>query len=105
MRVNSALVLSQAYDYVAWKLARAMPVLPPFGLAYKEALTATGYKNYGDGDYPEPSLYVQPGYQWVGYSLFDAGNNFQRNASDALLERLPNLVVKTRHTARVRKSH
>ncbi|CDJ65357.1 oxidoreductase, putative [Eimeria necatrix] len=77
-----------------------MPVLPPFGLAYKEALTATGYKNYGDGDYPEPSLYVQPGYQWVGYSLFDAGNNFQRNASDALLERLPNLVVKTRHTAR-----
>ncbi|CDI74588.1 hypothetical protein EPH_0002920 [Eimeria praecox] len=92
--------LKRAYEYVAWKLARAMPVLPPFGNAYSDALTSTGYKYWGGGNYPEPSLYVRPGYQWVGYSLFDAGNNFHRNASDALLQKSPNLLVKTRHTVR-----
>ncbi|XP_026193227.1 uncharacterized protein LOC34623624 [Cyclospora cayetanensis] len=92
--------LKTAYDYVAWKLARAMPVLPPFGLAYKNALTESGFKNWGGGDYPEPSLIVRPGYQWVGYSLFDAGNNLQRNAADALIEATPNLTIKTRHTVR-----
>ncbi|CDJ28480.1 LOW QUALITY PROTEIN: oxidoreductase, putative [Eimeria mitis] len=92
--------LKRAYEYVGWKVARAMPVLPPFGNAYSDALTATGYRYWGGGSYPQPSLFVQPGYQWVGYSLFDAGNNFQRNASDALLEKTPNLLIKTRHTAR-----
>lgn len=92
---------AQAYDYVAWKVARAMPALPPFGNAYSDALSATGYKYLGGGSYPEPSLFVRLGYQWVGYSLFDAGNNLQRNASDALLEPSPNLLIKTRHTVRV----
>lgn len=76
-------------------------MLPPFGWAFKNALSEQGYKSWGGGDYPEPSLFVRVGYQWVGYSLFDANNNLQRNAADALLEALPNLTVKTRHTARV----
>ncbi|KAL8440337.1 hypothetical protein Efla_000225 [Eimeria flavescens] len=92
--------LKRAYDYIAWKLARAMPSLPPFGPAYKNALTASGFKSWGGGDYPEPSLIVRLGYQWVGYSLFDANNNLHRNAADALLEYSPNLTVKTRHTVR-----
>ncbi|KAL8450524.1 hypothetical protein Emag_003153 [Eimeria magna] len=92
--------LKRAYEYVAWKLARAMPVLPPFGPAFKDALASSGYKYWGGGDYPEPSLIVRMGYQWVGYSLFDANNNLQRNAADALLEATPYLTVKTRHTVR-----
>ncbi|KAL8444653.1 hypothetical protein Emed_006129 [Eimeria media] len=92
--------LKRAYEYVAWKLARAMPVLPPFGPAFKNALLSSGYKYWGGGDYPEPSLIVRLGYQWVGYSLFDASNHLQRNAADALLEATPYLTVKTRHTVR-----
>ncbi|KAL8270969.1 hypothetical protein Esti_005124 [Eimeria stiedai] len=92
--------LKRAYEYVAWKLARAMPALPPFGPAFKDALASSGYKNWGGGNYPEPSLIVRMGYQWVGYSLFDANNNLQRNAADALLEATPYLTVKTRHTVR-----
>ncbi|KAL8434173.1 hypothetical protein ACSSS7_003355 [Eimeria intestinalis] len=63
-----------------------------------------GYRAWGGGDYPDPSLFVRLGYQWVGYSLFDANNNLQRNAADALLEATPYLTVKTRHTVRVRCS-
>ena len=94
----------KAYDYVGWKLARPMPMLPPFGPAYKDALTTQGFKFWGGGYHPEPSLFVELGYQWVGYSLYDASNAFQRNAADALLEPLPNLTVKTRHTVKVSKS-
>lgn len=92
--------LKKAYEYVAWKVARAMPMLPPFGWAFKNAMAEQGYKSWGGGDYPDPSLFVRMGYQWVGYSLFDANNNLQRNAADALLEESPNLTVKTRHTVR-----
>lgn len=100
----SIVAVCQAYDYVAWKLARAMPMLPPFGLAFKDALLEAGYRPYGGTEYPAPSLIVRQGYQWVGYSLFDAGNNFQRNAADALLEPRANLKVKTRHTVKVGRS-